>query len=439
MMKLYRAAGWLLAAALCVQPALAQVDPNVTGLPGITQRTTNEYVAVIQDGVRKVGTPSQVTSNVYAWNFKQSNTGKIRRALMRLTWPVSAFRPSNNNPVLLHVGDSTTAGAAAGVFNTATYAISYVNNSYPSRFGEQLARRYGISVVDGYWGDRKQNGYDPRVTLGAGVVNNSGQISLSGYAINWGSSITTTTAFDFTAATNANQPSFDCADIWHVQFNGGGTYTVNADGGATLTGGTISTSNATGALAKATVTGASLGTHVLNIARTTGGAVYIAGVVPRNCSLRQLINVNAGRGGWKASDYASTSNPWSPANAIAALAPEGTFINLGINETAPVDWAAYKASIQVIIDKAKLSGDVVLIVPHWVDTATVPLATQQALSTAIYELATTNDLPVFDKQKLYVSRTQQSADGYVYDTLHNDYPDASLMGWALEDALASPW
>jgi len=379
-----------------------------------------------------------VVSRNFAYNFKQSNTGKIRRALERAAFQVNGEASNYNNPVFIHAGDSTTGGAGSGTFNTGTYSLSYNAHSYPTRLAETLARRYGLAATDGYWGDRKNNGYDPRVTLGASWLNNSGQLSIAGYALNCPNSVTSTTNIDFTAATNAAQPNFDVIDIWYIQYSGGGTFTVGVDGSAALS--TINSgSPATGALVKATVTGASLGTHTVNIARTTGGAVYIVGVVPRNSAIRQLINVNGGRGGWKAADYASTSNAWSPANGIAAVAPDGMFLNLGINEGASPDWNAYKASQQITIDKALLSGDVVLIVPHWTDTATVPLVNQQNMATAIYELAATNDLPVFDKQALYVDRATQSANGYAYDTLHNSYTDAYHMAWALDQALMSPW
>ena len=374
----------------------------------------------------------------YFYNFNQANTLPFRIGLQYMAQPISASYPSNTTFTMCELGDSTTAGAGTGIYNTATWAIAYRRNSWAWRLGDYIALQTGISVENqSSWGSAPTTGYDPRPALGSGWTATN-QLSIAGDALYASSSTTTTTTWTFQSIDKA----FDTIDIWYIQASGGGTFAAYVDGSGTASATVNTGSPATNGLVKATITGLSVANHTLGIQRTgTGGAINIVGVVPRLSTVRQVLNYNLGLGGTTAVTQATNTYVWSPANAIPAIGCQWTTIFLGINDYNTDSDSTFTASMQTIITKAlsTTGSGAMLVIPHWVDTGTTSAAVQAHFASLLYALAATNNIPLIDYQNLYQSRANQAAWGYDYDTLHNNAQDAQNKAQLTYEALAYSW
>ena len=91
-------------------------------------------------------------------------------------------------------------------------------------------------------------------------------------------------------------------------------------------------------------------------------------------------------------------------------------MNIGINDwTAGTTVASFTASMQKIVDAAKLSGDVVLMTPFPSDLSAASQTAQDAIVSAIKQLGVTNSVPVIDNRARFDSYTQAVADGGALD------------------------
>lgn len=205
--------------------------------------------------------------------------------------PLMALRTAVNNVIsgtadayMCLRGDSTTVGYQAG--NTpAGYTAAYVN-SYPLVLATQLTTSLGIQVnTDALIGDRNlfenavtnYNTYDSRVnTPGGWNLATTGNFSLGGNPfINQ----TTTDAFTYTPTL-----PFNALDIFYNTTNaGGGAANVNVNG---VQVGTFSCAAAP-SMARLTITGLTLQSQAISIVPTSN-SVFVAAIVPRNTSIKQL-------------------------------------------------------------------------------------------------------------------------------------------------------
>jgi lysophospholipase L1-like esterase len=335
-------------------------------------------------------------------NFKPSNTRHLRYGLARVRTGTGRLR-------LALLGDSTTAGTGA---NTGTSGlVGAYPYAYPSVLASILnARLASASNLNSIWGvvasTASYSTFDTRLTLGAGWAN-SPVLSIAPMWLN----STTTNAFAFTPVGQ-----FDTADIWYVKTPGYDSFTVNVDGGATLE--TVDC-NAAVAVGKQTVTCA-LGSHTLNIARSgIGGNVQIIGIETYNSAAFGIDVFNWGYHGSTSTTWNSTALAYSPANAIAAIAPDVVTIGLGINDTGATADATFRTNIQVLITKAVSVGDCIIVIPNPVIAdGQYSQANQNTLRQSLLSLAATNDLPVIDRKLSMESYTQANASGLMYDVLH---------------------
>ncbi len=97
-----------------------------------------------------------------------------------------------------------------------------------------------------------------------------------------------------------------------------------------------------------------------------------------------------------------------------------TLINIGINDAvSAVSAASFTASVTTAIQKARSGGgDVMLIIPNGVSTASATAANQLVISDAIKALSVSADVPLIDLTSLYLDYTAANAAGVMYDTLH---------------------
>jgi lysophospholipase L1-like esterase len=232
----------------------------------------------------------------------------------------------------------------------------------------------------------------------------------------------------YTSSTSGNlsflpYKQTDTFKIWYISETGNGVlgYNINGSGAST-----VDTSTNNGTIQSFTTT-ATLGTNTLNLSWSSGGAVKIIAVEGYNSAVEQVSVMNAGWGGSKAADWTINTNFFSPLNAIAPFAPDLSLINLGINDLGPsTPIASYKASLQTLITQCLTYGDVALVAFTPVSIANKDLATQGTYIDALYELGVTNNIPVIDLWRRFVSYEIMNPLGMYFDALHpngNGYAD----------------
>jgi lysophospholipase L1-like esterase len=265
--------------------------------------------------------------------------------------------------------------------------------------------------------------YDPRITFGTGWSSAVANF----FGGNFINSNGATTQLTFTPAN-----AFDTIEVYHAPWSSGTSFDTSIDAGATL--GSTNTNSATTILAKATFT-VPLGTHTVKITPSTTAAVYVQGI---NCynSANKAIDVFIGAfGGATSTNWTDASQNSTCLNALAFFAPDLTIINLGINdEINSIATATTKSNLQTIGNTAKISGDVFLNM-HTPANAAGNLANQAATETAYSQLAATNNWALVDWLQRYVSWTQASNAGLMYDQYHPNATMYAQMGNYLAEIL----
>jgi lysophospholipase L1-like esterase len=330
-------------------------------------------------------------------NFSSNNLRRWRKA-------IGAVRAGTGRARLALVGDSTTAGT--GSANSGT--TNAVPGSYPTLLAALLNSADVPATASSCWGRNMLPATDPRVAAPNWVQ--------SSYVLN-GNSMRANGITDTMAFTPG--VSWDTAEVWYADLAGSGTFTVNADGGATLA--TV-TPSGSGALNKVIVTKA-LATSVLNIARTTGGSVYIAGVVTYDSTSKKVDVCNLGWHGSKVVDWATANasyiNNVTPVSNLPQVAPDLTVISLTINDWSnATDMASYTTYLQAIITAALTTGDVIIMsgIPSSPTAATTDV--QAKYIDAARQIALANNLPFINLTQRWGSYAVSNALGMYSDTLH---------------------
>lgn len=271
---------------------------------------------------------------------------------------VAAARNGERNAIICCLGDSTTAGAGGAQINggmdggravaypkvLASYLNTNVHRAYASSYNGTQGRSstsyplYNPEAVFDTAADWTGNGNTFGSFLLQGNVNNS--------RFKWTPDFEVDTfevyGVDISNAGNVN-----------VYFNGSGTaaYTYNSNSG-------------TPALTKRTFTVA-LGTNTIELAKTDQTLFYISQIVAYNSAEKSILVFNGGSPSFTAQNIATETNPYSSLNALRALRPDLTIINVGLNDfLSPPAEATWKGYVQSMINAAKASGDAVLSFPN---------------------------------------------------------------------------
>ena len=148
---------------------------------------------------------------------------------------------------------------------------------------------------------------------------------------------------------------------------------------------------------------------------------------------------NMGASGSRVNHWALGQEQYDFRNALPALAPDLTIINLTIN-----DWAAgtpeadYKADLQVIINAAKVTGDAVLVVGVPSNPGTASLEAQAQFAGYVYELAELNDLPLIDLRYRWVSQAYMPERAFYFDGVHPGYIGCSDIAQTKARVIGNP-
>lgn len=360
-----------------VSPALTGT-PTVPTVAGSTDSSTKAAsTAFVQAVAAALGTAvaaTYVTKAVH--NLKPSHLGKTRARLAAAVAGTGLARIS-------FWGDSITAGETA-----APFAV----NSPTVRFRDILAAAgYPIGGTGVVLSHNGQSGQDSRITTTGTGWTTYGQVI--DYSQASGATRTFTSDQAGTIAelyyNDTNTGSFQ----WAV--DGGAPQTVTL--GATLTNKT------------ATITGLPNTTHTITVTNTAVGyTVLINGFAIRSAT--GVVVDNWGVGGSNSADWASTAAGGLAAGQAAistATNPDLIVINIMANDVlGNVGDTTFKTNMQAVITRALTLGtpDVLLVanVPNGVADDTVYRA-------RLYELATTNDLPLLDLQDRWGTATAAAA------------------------------
>lgn len=395
---------------------------NEVVLTGIVDEENRKLVRVSANGltanVPLVETNPLTGGDVLQANGKQYPLAPLDVFPMYKTQRMFAnVRAGLSDGTILCVGDSTTVGQYAAGAAGAGFAGNK-KRSYPTALGS-LIQSAGYDVnMESVTGDGASffltsslPAYDPRVASGASWSSQiAGLNTVGGGSIynNAGSlGATAAETWTFTPET-----SFDTVEIHWQRLTGGGTFTVDLGGGVLAT----CPAGANG-YQKTTVT-KTAGTGPINLIRTVVGGVYVAGVVASLSTKKCVKVLNGGWAGSTSANWVSGTQAISPLNMLPRYGQDLTIINLGLNDAnVGVSYAAAYANYQALITAAKTVGDVLMVVPNWINTVNVDKL--EVIKNAIIDVARANEVNVFSIQSRWGSFANSNALGYMYtDTVH---------------------
>jgi len=359
-----------------------------------------ELTSAIIDAVGGDPTARAQNFSPEVYNYDPAYLAKWRVARSRV-------RAGDARAKVATVGDSTTAGQGSG----GSALNSLRSRSYPAYLAKALAGSGIPARHDNIFGSSGFSTnyplYEPRVTANGWTPGSA--ISLGGtmYSTNG------TTAFRYTATGSL----VDTFIVYLARNPGLGTVNISIDGGAATS---VATAGTGGVIAQVITTTAGT-SHYVEVARTTGGDVYIVGIEAYNSAVPDVAVLNVGSSGTRLGDWVANTNVgFSPLPALQVLAPDLSIINLGINDwtQANVDVAAVKVQYQTLITGAKVSGDVIIVVPVPSQITRATVAQQAALIAPMYDLAKTNNCVLIDMTRRFGSWATANAGGFTYDDLH---------------------
>jgi hypothetical protein len=295
---------------------------------------------------------------------------------------------------VLFVGDSHMYGATS-LLNTASPAFMFavmrgLFNAYgvnsqagfvvpPPLFSPVQDNRFALGVA----------GWAPTGVAGIGLGGNGNGAMTS---------TTLSSTFTYTPGVTTNLDTFD---VYYAIGSGAGTFTFNVDGGANNT---VNTSGGSRSIGKSTITAAASSAHVLNFNVTAAGfGCTICGIDQRLSTTPTLRLGNAGVNAAHSTSWTNaTAFPGNgPLDVISAYAPDVSVICVGGNDVivtqTPV--STYLANMTTLINRCKLSGDVVLVglVPQSPAQFGANVNTQlQTLDLALKGLANSLGVPLID-------------------------------------------
>ncbi|MGW9947007.1 lysophospholipase L1-like esterase [Rhizobium leguminosarum] len=292
---------------------------------------------------------------------------------------------------VLCTGDSTTGAHGALTNGTLNGAFPL---SYPADMAANLTAN-GLPARSCSMGDANTAtiagyvAYDARNSFGAGV----------GWAIQAAASI----------GAGLIRAGSTTVDRWIKSFSGtwdtieivyiniaAGNCSVFIDGGVSAVGGFAPTAGGgtTGTPQRATIT-VPRGVHsTVEILRNSGTNIYISSVEVYDSQNKEMLVYNCGWASAKSTDLVMADATYRTLNMIQFMQPDLMILNIGINDYPTASQATFEANVTQLVNRARLTGDVVLNVPNPRSFT----ANQAAFRGYIQGLAVSLNTPLIDLQ-----------------------------------------
>ena len=298
---------------------------------------------------------------------------------------------------VLCLGDSTTAG-------TGTVGRA---GAWPRQLAALFAGRGGRET--NLFSDANLGAsYDPRMVRGAGWTKN-GTMGLGGF---YWLSPSTPTPLTFTPQMAWDTFEYYSVNSSSVEVSVGGAEPTTLLLEVTTPGSLLRR----GTLMVAQV-GLTRGPHSVSVEHPAGGQATCAGFDCFDGSSGIDI-LNAGVSGWKSGDF--TGNNLKTAMAIPLMSPDLTIINIGLNDynqATPTSESIFKSNLQALIEKARVTGDVLLIVPN--DISSIYNVSRPIIVNHLSDLAISNNLrEPLDLGNALGNFATATAAGDMLDNLH---------------------
>lgn len=345
-------------------------------------------------------------------------------AFRRIRREFAAVRSGERRSTLLISGDSTNAGRGSGTGDAnlengarakrpAAVMANILNSmGIPARADATTGRQGIAPATMAHYTE-----YNPDVTFGA-TWSSAAPEAIGGAMFSEASP--NTGAMGFTPKRAA-----DRFDILYPRGGGFGAITVS-DSGGTLTGGSIDQAGAS-AMLLASTSRVTASTTPVNIARASGGTVYINAIIPWNSTLPEFCIVDGSSIGWRASDYLTTSQYWSPRNSLAPIAANLHYIELGLNDMALGDsLATYLTNLEAWVDLCQAQSGAQSAILGVSAPGDSPYALTVDWLRGIADLARDKDIVLVDHYSRFVSR---AADTSLYsDAVHLKAAGSAMKG-----------
>ena len=345
-------------------------------------------------------------------------------AFRRIRREFAAVRSGERRSTLLISGDSTNAGRGSGSGDAnlengarAKRPVAVMANilnsmGIPARADATTGHQGIAPTTMAHYTE-----YNPDVTFGATWASAAGE-AIGGAMFSEASP--NTGAMVFTPKRAA-----DRFDILYPRGGAFGAITVS-DAGGTLTGGSISQTGANAMLLSSTSRAAASTTPV-NIARASGGTVYVNGIIPWNSTLPEFCIVDVSCVGRRASTYTDTSQYWSPRNSLAPIGANLHYIELGLNEISLGDsLSAYLTNLETWVDLCQAQSGTQSAILGISAPGDGSYALPVEWRRGIANLARDKDIVLIDHYSRFVSR---ASDTSLYsDNVHLTAPGSAMKG-----------
>ena len=233
---------------------------------------------------------------------------------------------------------------------------------------------------------------------------------------------------DATRTCTAANVVGDTFDVMYLDAAGTGNFDVVVDGGAPVTVTPALSGSNTLNIVKTTVSMGSIGTHTVVVQAPAAGILYFIGGAPYKSTGNVVVH-GIGKSSMMSADLSLQRRPDIAHATKGPIVPRLTFVGLQVNDQHPNPTQQtivnYTARIRTIVQAAKTSGDVCLIIPP--DDTSVPV---QPIPYSEYEaaqrlVALEEKCAVISMHDLMGTWAEANASGWMTDGVHiNDAGNA---------------
>lgn len=331
---------------------------------------------------------------------------------------------------IIFKGDSTTAGSSED---------TKANASPPYYLGQELTGIGSTARLTALYGNNGLNGtslmsYDPRWTEETNLTYAGGQAFAGGNYLNVGAGadarFTPHLMYAGMATKVFRVVCYAVGGTLGIALNDAqipsGYISFAGQSGTSVSGLVATISSAGTGFTEIIITVPTAGQHNITVFAGGGAPGLIRSIeaCPATPGIRILDHASAGA---KSQDQA-TSGGYYNNDALGYDSPSLTIINCTLNTGTNYTPAVHKTYLQAMIDKGKLTGDVLLVSPHEAKPAFFSLATQATLRQADSEVAATNGIAYLSLADYFGSYTAMDAAGYFVDTVHLTQAAYAIVG-----------